>query len=77
MMPEDNYTTFAELAEYARQRALISPKRNGHQEFAYWVGIHNWANICVQLNTDTHDELKEYLDALRDTEGVCVQAGSR
>lgn len=64
-MPEDNYTTFAELAEYARQRALISAKRNGHQEFGYWVRIYRWAKDCAEWNEDCVEEFRGALNALR------------
>ena len=43
MIPKDDYKSFAELAEYAKARAKHSAARRGHQEFAYWVEIHNWA----------------------------------
>jgi hypothetical protein len=46
-IPPANYKTFSELAEYAKERAKISAKRNGHQEFAYWLLIHRWANDCA------------------------------
>src|SRR5262245_27799695 len=39
----NNYRTFDELAEFARQRAVRSAKRQGHQEWAYWVEIARWA----------------------------------
>lgn len=41
-MPK-TYKTFAELAEYARERAKISAARNGHQEFEYWWQTMKWA----------------------------------
>lgn len=41
--PKDDYKTFSELAEYAKQRAKISAARNGHQEFVYWLKIAQWA----------------------------------
>lgn len=58
LKPTDDYKTFSELAEYARQRAKISAARNGHQEFAYWLMIAEWADDCQLENKDPHDALK-------------------
>lgn len=63
--PEATYTTFEELTAYARQRALISANRNGHQEFAYWVSIAEWANSCANHNVNVRFELNATLDCLR------------
>lgn len=49
----DNYQTFAELAEYARQRAKVSIRRRGHQEAAYWIGIMRWAEALSHHTTIT------------------------
>ncbi len=43
MLPKADYKTFPELAEYAQKRAVISAKRGGHQEWAYWIKIARWA----------------------------------
>lgn len=41
-MPK-TYKTFAELAEYAKQRAKISAARRSPQDFEYWESIYGWA----------------------------------
>lgn len=56
-MPEDNYTNFPQLVEYARLRAVNSAKRNGHQEFAYWHGIMRWAQDGAKRDYDILEEL--------------------
>lgn len=58
-MPK-TYKTFAELAEYAKQRAKISAARNGHQEFEYWESIYGWALHESQNNCDPHDILRQW-----------------
>lgn len=42
-LPRDDYKTFDELRLYARKRAVISIKRRGHQEAAYWVEVEQFA----------------------------------
>lgn len=50
MLPEDDYKTFEELAEYAAKRAAISARRQGHQEWAYWIGVSRWAAGAVECD---------------------------
>src|SRR5687767_6219748 len=59
-IPPATYTTFEELAEYARRRAKISAARKGHQEFAYWLEIHFWAQDMADC-PGVHDQLTELL----------------
>lgn len=40
------YTTFAELAEYAKERAKISAARRAPQDFEYWYSTMEWAQRC-------------------------------
>jgi len=73
-LPPTNYKSFEELAEYARQRAKISAVRNGHQEFAYWLTIHNWANDCADEALDPGDELVKELRQLAATRRDTITA---
>lgn len=60
-IPPANYKTFEELAEYARQRAKISAKRNGHQEFAYWATICHWAEDCAACIDEPINAVDEFV----------------
>lgn len=60
--PKD-YKTFAELVEYAKKRAKHSAARNGHQEFAYWIGVMEWALACDQECLEPADELPFHIEA--------------
>lgn len=55
--PKD-YKTFPELAEYARKRAKVSAARNGHQEFAYWLRIAQWAEDHGDISP--HSDFRYY-----------------
>lgn len=66
-MPK-TYTTFAELAEYARQRAKISANRRGHQEFVYWAEVARWADEGERLNCDIKADFDRTYKALSDNE---------
>lgn len=67
-LPPANYKTFAELAEYARQRAKISAARRGHQEFAYWLLVEQWATDCVDEASTPQRELTHYLGIVQSNE---------
>lgn len=54
---DKDYKTFAELAEYARKRAIHSAERQEHQEFVYWFEIAEWAKAIVSADPG---ELFEY-----------------
>lgn len=43
MIPIATYTTFAELIEYARERARHSAARRAPQDFEYWYSTMDWA----------------------------------
>lgn len=70
------YGTFEQLADYAKTRAIGSARRNGHQEFAYWIRIFEWASILKNeehLNTDEGllNELELYRTFTRASDVYC------
>lgn len=68
-LPPANYKTFGELAGYARQRARISAKRRGHQEFAYWCSVFEWSLQGERLNCDPVQEFEMHRQALAHDKG--------
>jgi hypothetical protein len=73
-LPKKDYKTFAELASYARERALISARRRGHQEFAYWCDIRNWAEGMADC-PGADDTLTDQLDTCIRAFDVYSQSG--
>lgn len=60
-IPPANYKTFAELAEYARQRAKHSAARRAPQDFEYWEETYQWALSLAQFGSQDIDQLQELL----------------